>query len=52
MPTTGAAAQDRAAIPVDRATLFVSLELSRSRWLVTFAVARQREAVEPHGSWR
>jgi transposase len=35
MPTTGAAAQDRAAIPVDRATLFVSLELSRSRWLVT-----------------
>jgi transposase len=35
MPTTGAAAQDRAAIPVDRATFFVSLELSRSRWLVT-----------------
>jgi transposase len=35
MPTTDAAAQNCPAIPVDRATLFVSLELSRSRWLVT-----------------
>ena len=33
MPTTDAAAQNRAAIP--GATLLVSLELSRSRWLLT-----------------
>jgi transposase len=35
MLTTDAAAQNRAPLPVDRATLLVSLELSRSRWLVT-----------------
>jgi transposase len=35
MPTTGTAAQDHSAIPVDRAMLYVSLELIRSRWLVT-----------------
>jgi transposase len=35
MPTTDTAAQNRAPIPVDRGALLVSLELSRSRWLVT-----------------
>lgn len=35
MPTTDAAAERHAATAFDRATLLVSLELSRSRWLVT-----------------
>lgn len=47
MPTTNATAHNLAAIRPDCATLFVSLELSRSSWLVT-SLAPGREKMSKH----